>query len=132
MKKFAIIIFLLAAAGQLFAVDWPPLNPANLALKAPKVEADADAEALLWDVRVATTLTGDTVDTAYNHYIRIKIFNDRGRDKFTTVDIDFSNKDSIADIAGRTIRPNGEIVELKKDAVYERVIAKANGVKAKV
>ena len=133
MQKLAIIIVLLAAAAsQVFAADWPPLNPADLALKTPKVEPDADAEALLWDVQVATTLTGDTVDTSYVNYIRIKIFNDRGRDKFTTVDIDFSNRDHISDIAGRTIRPNGEIVELKKDAVYERVIAKAGGTKEKV
>jgi|HubBroStandDraft_1064217.scaffolds.fasta_scaffold39101_3 hypothetical protein len=133
MRKLAITIFFLAAAAaQVFAADWPPLNPADLALKTPKIEPDADAEALLWDVRVATTLTGDTIDTIYNHYIRIKIFNDRGRDKFTTVDIDFSNKDNISDIAGRTIRPSGEIVELKKDAVFERVVAKAGGVKEKV
>jgi hypothetical protein len=133
MRKFVITIFFLAiTAAHVFAADWPPLNPADLALKTPKVEPDADAEALLWDVRVGTTLTGDTIDTVYNHYLRIKIFNDRGRDKFTTVDIPFSNGEHISDIAGRTIRANGEIVELKKDAVFERVIAKAGGVKEKV
>jgi hypothetical protein len=129
---YTAIIFLAATAAPAFAVDWPPLNPADLALKASKIEPDADAEALLWDVRVATTLTGDTVDTYYINYRRIKIFNDRGRDKFTTVDIEFANKENISDIAGRTIRPNGEIVELKKDAVFERVVAKAGGVKVKV
>ena len=133
MRKLAIIIFILAAAAtQLFAVDWPPLNPADLALKTPKIEPDADAEGLLWDVHVSTTRKGTTIDTSYVNYLRVKIFNDRGRDKFTTVDISFSKSENISDIAGRTIRPNGEIVELKKDAVFERVLTRAGGVKEKV
>jgi hypothetical protein len=133
MRPFYIAIILLAVtAAPAFAVDWPPLNPADLQQKTPKVEPDADAEALLWDVKFSTVISGDSVETTEFHYIRIKIFNDRGRDKFTTVDIEFSKNERISEIAGRTIRPNGEIVELKKDAVFERVAAKTSGLKEKV
>ena len=61
------------------AADWKPLDPAHLALKQPKIDPAADAEALLWEVRVA-----DEVDqrgepaTIYEHYLRVKIFTDRG------------------------------------------------------
>lgn len=37
----------------------------------------------------------------------------------------------ISDIAGRTINPDGTIVELKKDAIFDRTIVKAGGVKVK-
>lgn len=36
------------AAGD----DWRPVDPAELALKAPVVEKEADAEALFWEIRV--------------------------------------------------------------------------------
>ena len=31
---------------------WRPVDPADIALKAPIVEPDADAEAIFWDIRV--------------------------------------------------------------------------------
>jgi hypothetical protein len=130
-RILAGIIFLASSVAYASGPDWPPVDRAELALKAPKVEPDADAEALLWDVRVSHESEGG-IKTVRLHYLRIKIFNDRGREKFTTVDIEFRNGEKISDIAARTIRPNGEIVELKKDAVYERVLVKTRGVKVKV
>jgi hypothetical protein len=127
-----LIIFLITAAAPVVAADWPPVNPADLALKTPTIESDADAEALLWDVRVSHSVQMFSVTTDEFNYLRVKIFTDHGRDKFTTVDLAFGDNGKITDIAGRTIRPNGEIVELKSDAIYERVLAKSGDIKVKV
>jgi hypothetical protein len=116
----------------LFAADWPPVTPAELALKQPKIDKEADAEALLWDVRVTDDTSGNIDRAIQTHYVRVKIFTDRGRDKYSTVDLSFDNRTNLSEIAGRTIKPNGEIVELKKDAVYERVLVKTGGLKVKV
>src|SRR5579863_6968480 len=115
MKRIAIA-FLILFSMPAFAADWPPVNPADLAAKTPRVEPDADAEALLWDVRTSHEIHGPDVEMREEHYIRIKIFNDRGRERFTTIDLEYADHEHISDISGRTIRPNGEIVELKKDA----------------
>ena len=49
----AAILFLgLTASLALAADDWKPVDPSHLAMKAPVVEPEADAEAILWDVRV--------------------------------------------------------------------------------
>ena len=37
---------------------WKPIDPSDLALKEPKVEKDADAEALFWEVRVDDSDSG--------------------------------------------------------------------------
>jgi hypothetical protein len=133
----ALVLALLALAAPALAgdKDWKPVDPAHLAMKEPAVEKDADAEVVFWEVRVSYEDNGGMPSTVLNHYVRIKIFNERGRDAQSKVDIPeikFRGRGiKIKDIAGRTIKPDGTIVELKKEDVYERDIVKASGVKLK-
>jgi hypothetical protein len=112
--------------------DWKAVDPGELALKAPTVEKDADAEALFWEVRIDDNPEGDLI---FNHYIRIKVFTERGRESQSKIDIEFGNLGSgevkIRDIAARTVKADGTIVELKKDDVFERTIVKVSGAKMK-
>ena len=117
---------------SLTAADWRPVTPEELALKAPRVEQDADAEILSWDVHV-----GDEMDSQGEfqnvqvHSIRIKIFTETGKEKLGTVDIPYFKQTSVSDVAGRTIKPDGSIVLLTKDAIFDRVAAKGGGLKIK-
>jgi hypothetical protein len=122
-------IFLLAPAAA--AADWKPIDPADVALKAPVVEKDADAEAIFWEVRVADEVEGGTPRTVLDHYVRIKIFTERGRESQSKIDIPFVNNWRIQDIAARTIKPDGQIIELKKSDVFERTVIRATGLKVK-
>jgi len=111
-----------AAAGE----DWRPIEAADLALKAPVVEPNADSEAIFWDIRVDD---GGENDLVLSHYVRIKIFNDRGREKYSKIDIPYVNGVKIKDIAARTIKSDGSIVELVKNDIIEKTVIKANGLK---
>jgi hypothetical protein len=113
------------------AIEWKPIDPADLALKAPRVEKDADAEAIFWEVWVMDEAQGGDPRAVVTNYIRIKVFTDRGRESQSTIDLPFLGKNRISDIAGRTIKPDGTIIELKKDAVYERMVVKSGGFKVK-
>ncbi|HEV7860257.1 MAG TPA: DUF3857 domain-containing protein [Pyrinomonadaceae bacterium] len=111
---------------------WKPIDPSELALKAPVVEKDADAEALFWEVYVADEAEGGDPRTVLKHYIRIKIFTDRGKESQSKIDIIPLYKNTrIKDVAGRTVKPDGSIIELKKEDVHERTLIKANGIKVK-
>jgi hypothetical protein len=101
-------------------------------MKAPEIEPQADAEALLWDVRVSHDLYEGGWRTEQWQYLRVKIFSEAGRDRLGTVDIPYGTNHSVSEIQGRTIRPDGSIAELRKDSVYERTVAKAGGVKVNV
>lgn len=122
----AVVVCLLAVSS-VRAEDWKPIDPAHLAMKEPKVEKDADAEALIWEVRIDDS----GYDLVFNHYLRIKIFNERGVESQSKVDIAYSNDQRIRDIAARTIKPDGSIVELNKDSVYDRTIVKVSGFRIK-
>ncbi len=134
------LLTIFCAATALAAGDdwkeWRPIEPAHLTLKEPVVEKDADAEALFWEVRVADELEGSTPRTVLTHYLRIKIFTERGRETQSRVDIQFGKvgdrEIKIKDIAGRTIKPDGSIVDLKKEDIFERTVVKVSGIKIKV
>ena len=108
--------------------EWRQVTPAELEMKTPRVEPDADAEAIFWEVRIDDS---DSSDLSLRHYVRVKIFTERGREKYSKFDIPFTKGMKIKDIAARVIRPDGTTVEIGKDDIFEREIAKANKVKIK-
>ena len=108
--------------------EWRAIDPADLALKVPIVEPDADAEALFWDIRVDD---GGLSDLVLSHYIRVKIFTNRGRDSQGKIDIPYRSGTKIKDVAARTIKADGSTVELTKEDIIERTVVKAGGVKIK-
>jgi hypothetical protein len=112
------------AAGE----EWRPVEAADIALKAPIVEPNADAEAIFWDVRIDD---GGANDLVLSHYVRIKIFNERGREKHSKVDLPYIGGVKIKDVAARTIKADGTIIELAKDDILEKTIVKLSGLKLK-
>jgi hypothetical protein len=126
-------LLLLVAVGPAPAAlagdsDWKPVDPAHLAMKTPAVERDADAEAIFWEVRADD---GDAQDFVLTNYIRIKVFTERGRETQSAVELPFVGGMKVKDVAARTIKPSGEIVELKKEDIFEKTIVKAGGLKLK-
>src|SRR6266446_975298 len=97
--------------------DWRAVDPAELASKTPVVDKDADAEAIFWEARVVDEVE-ERIETAYprmviNHYLRIKIFTERGKESQSKIDIPYDNDVEIKELAARTIKPDGSIVELE-------------------
>ena len=131
VPQIVVLCLGLLLPAVVFADDWRPLDPADVALKGPVVEKDADAEAIVWEVRVADNADGGTVKTVFSHYVRIKVFTERGRESQSKIDIPFLSNWSIKDIAARTIKPDGTISEIKKEDILERVIVKEGGRKIK-
>ena len=128
--RLSILCLLLTVSHTIFAQDkeWREITPAELAMKTPKVEADADAEAIFWEVRVDDKKIGKL---SYNHYVRVKIFTERGREKFSKFDIPFFKGKKVEDVSARVIKSDGSIVNLQPSDIYEREIIKANKIKVK-
>lgn len=106
--------------------EWRPVDAADIALKAAIVEPNADAEAIFWDIRIDD---GGANDLVLSHYVRIKIFNERGRDKHSKIDIPYFGGIKIKDVAARTIKADGSIVELAKEDILEKTVVKVSGLK---
>lgn len=108
------------------AQRWKTPNPAELALAAPAIDKDADAEILEWDVRVAEEFENDTPATIFVHYIRLKIFTDRGRDTYGRVDLTYADSVHISGVEARTIAADGSIREVGKADIFRRTLVKGD------
>jgi len=124
------VLFLLLSAVPLSAQDknWRVVPPEDIAADAPVVEKDADAEALLWEMRIDDSSSND-LDMW--HYVRVKIFTERGREKFSKFDIPFAKGTKIRNLSARVIKKDGTVVEVAEKDIFEREIIRASGVKVK-
>jgi hypothetical protein len=123
--------FLALLALPALSADWRPVTPEELALKQSKTDPNADAECLFRDVRIENNSSG-SIQNATTTYIRFKIFNDRGREKYSEVKIPYFDLAHISDVTARTIHPDGAIIDVKRDAVFDKVEAKKGGEKMKI
>lgn len=127
LARLLIIVpcLLMASGDALAGEDWKPIDPAELRMTTPVVEKDADAEAIFWEVQVDFS----SEKKVFVNYVRIKIFTERGKELRSKVELSYSSKNKIEDITGRTIKANGTIVELTREAIFASTLVKLRGVK---
>lgn len=108
--------------------SWRPVTPSELQMNAPTVQADADAEAIFWEVWLDDKKESSIY---YDHYVRVKIFTARGQERFSKFDIPFVKGKKIENIAARVIKPDGTTVDLNPRDILEREIIKAGRIKVR-
>ncbi|QYO65864.1 hypothetical protein [Leptolyngbya sp. 7M] len=97
MRKRSLLAFWSLFVATLFVFSavnvsaqdkgWRPVAPADLQASTPIVEPGADAEAIFWEVRVDDSSTNEL---ALRHYVRIKVFTEKGREDFARHDVNFT------------------------------------------
>ena len=125
---FMLLVSAVAAIADDGAPVWRPITPEELRMTTPKVEPEADAEALFWEVWIDDK---KLLSVYYEHYVRVKIFTKSGQEKFSKFDIPFVKGKKIENIAARVIRPDGTITVLDPKDIFEREIVKAGKIKVK-
>ena len=129
-RFFCVITFVLVLLGAVAITprpssagdDWLPVPPADLALKDNPASPGAHAMILYRSSDM------DSKESSVREYIRIKIFTKEGANE-ADVELPFNKKlTNIVDIHGRTIHPDGSIVNFD-GSVFEKTIAKAGGMK---
>jgi len=126
-----LFLWVSGTAPAAFAGTWGTIHREDLELKQGRVDAGADAEAIEWEISVSDEWSGESIKSSETQHLSIKIFNTRGRDAFSRLDIPYSKGTHLADISARTIRPDGSVIEVKKNAFMDRTVFKGAGVKEK-
>lgn len=127
---FLTICLFVFLASDVKAQDkgWLPVSPSELSSSTAQVETGADAEAIFWEVRVDDSQADQL---SMRHYVRIKVFTEKGREDFARHDILFTKGTRIRDLEARITSPSGTVSFVKSDDVLERDIIRANGFKVK-
>lgn len=82
---------------------WLPVTDAEKEQKVSRIDKTAGAEALFWRVHVWDELLSQDWQRHRVNYIRVKIFNEEGKKKVSSIELPFGNNISITSIEGRTI-----------------------------
>ena len=100
------------------AVGWDPVSDAEKAMKASPLDPGAGAVVLFKRGQI-DVIERSSLDwsTRTQIYVRIKVFNDAGRDA-GTVSIDTTKFVRVTKIEGRTILPSGETIPLDSSKVF--------------
>ena len=86
-------------------------------------DPDADAAILFRDGELNDTYLDGT---SLKIYIRIKIFNDRGR-RYAEVQLPYRVElGRLSDVHARTIRPDGSSIEVEARDIFDKVVLKTN------
>ena len=137
--RYAFVCALMSAAGlaqqKQFApaefLVWPPITDAERQLRAPMVEKDAGAEVLVWRAHLVDEVLSRGSQRVWYHYVRLKIFTDKGKEQASAIQLSGDGSSSIIDVAGRTIKADGTILELDKSATFQRDAVRVGGIKVK-
>lgn len=102
-------------------VDWDPVTDADKSMKTSPLDPGAGAVVLFKrgqiDVIEQTSLFWTT---RISTYVRIKVFNDAGREA-GNISVDHEKSFRLSKIEGRTILPSGEIIPLDSSKVFQGV-----------
>ncbi len=115
------IAFLLLSLVAVHA-RWEPIPPEDLANDRARIDPEADVEILLRDVRIHHA-TINEVD--YEYFVRAKIYSERGVKDYSLIELQYDKDTRIRDIAARTIKPDGTIVELERKDFFDREMIKS-------
>ena len=101
-------------------------------MKSPSVEKDAGAEILFWRVHVVDEILSNVdLQRVFYHYVRLKVFDEKGQEKASTIDLTYGDHGAILDVSGRTVKADGTVLDLDKKSVYKRDLVRAGGRKQK-
>src|SRR5262245_55926024 len=125
--RICFVALLLIVSSPVFAQsDFVPPSPEELAMKEDPTGSGAPAMILYRE-----SITDD--DRSYRwEYVRIKIFNEKGRDKYSNIELEYIEDFlEIVDIKARTIRPDGVIVPFD-GKTYEKTVDRMKRFRVKV
>lgn len=119
-----LCLTLVVAAGA--AVNWDPINPADLAAKDSTTNPGADAEILF----ERHELSGK--DNESLAYVRAKIYTARGVEMFGRVEVPATAYGTTPDVQARVLKTDGSIHEIRKEDIFTTTVWKTKFSKQKV
>jgi transglutaminase-like putative cysteine protease len=119
-----ILFFAYVGERRSAASNWRPVTAQELKMTAAAIgDPEADAAMLFREGELNDTYPDGT---SLKVYIRIKIFNDRGR-RYSDIQLPYRVElGRITDVSARTVRPDGSIVEVAGRDIFDRIILRTN------
>ena len=119
-----VLAFVMLAGRGGAGATWKPVSPQELKMKAADIgDPEADAAILF---REGELNDNNAEGTGLKVYLRIKIFNERGR-RYADVQLPYRlEQGRITDVHARTIRPDGTPIEVEDRDIFDKLLVKTS------
>jgi len=107
---------------------WPEITPAERSLTTVAGDPEADAVVLFKQRDGRIVQKADDYVNVLNYHWRLKVLTERGK-RYGEVNIRASKGSRVDAIEARTIRPDGTIVPLALDQIFEKVVLQVGAFK---
>jgi len=130
-----VLLTLIASGGvSLLHADkketptWPEITEQERNLKSVPQDPEADAVILRHTRDGKILIESRTYTNVLDYHWRLKVLTDRGKE-YADVHIPSYNYARVSDIEARTIKPDGTIVTVAPDQIFEKLVEKSGGYK---
>jgi transglutaminase-like putative cysteine protease len=121
----AAVVVLALATAPAGGADFAPITDAERALTAAPGDPEAPAVVLFEKGRMKLLEYPRDFFSQLDVEVRVKVFNDRGKEMFGEVEIEHGRHLRLSGFKGRTVLPDGREVPVGEDAVFEDVASRA-------
>lgn len=105
--------------------DFAPITDAERAMTAAPGDPSAPAVVLFEKGRMKLLEYPKDMYSQLDVEVRVKVFNDLGKEMFGSVEIEHGRFLRLSGFKGRTVLPDGRVVPVGEDAVFEDVTSRA-------
>ena len=115
---------LLSTLNLLDAARWRDITPEEFAQKEPIVDPESGAEILFSEATLEQEFLEGLTIGSFQFYNRIKVFNEQGVEEMSKFELTYNKGQEIRRVEGRTIKPDGTVIELDKDSIFDQDVVK--------
>jgi hypothetical protein len=108
--------------SSLHAARWRDITPEEFAQKEPLVDPDYGAEIIFSETTLHQQLIETGTTGSFQTYNRIKVFNEKGVEELANFELTYSKGREIRRVEGRTIKPDGTIIKLEKEDIFDQEV----------
>jgi len=109
--------------------DWPEITQAERDFKTVPGDPEAGAVLLRNTRDGKIVMRGRGLANVLDYHWRLKALTDKGKD-FASVEIPANKWSKVEGIRARTVKPDGTVVPVPSDQIFEKVVTKARGVRS--
>lgn len=124
VAAFALALFLTLAAAARAKEDFPPVTDAERALTAVEGHPGAPAVVLFEKAELKMQDYPREPSSVLSVHVRLKILTEEGKE-YGQVSVPHSRFFRLGDFEGRTVRPDGTVVPLEKESIFQERTSRA-------
>jgi hypothetical protein len=123
------VFVILVSAGWAAAPKWIPLDPGEFTSKEPQVDKEAGAEIIFREVVIDDDSSSSSSTRVH---VQAHVYDDRGIQELAKVEVPYGKEEWVRDLAARTVKPDGTVIELDPKDVFDRETLKAGDIRQRV